>query len=78
MVLKDKKFRELEISKYFRTEVIESVEAWIEKGQSDDMISSVYFTSRSLHTFIKQLEVPNTTFNQFFTGKRAEKVPRFD
>lgn len=78
MVLKDKKFGDLEISKFFRPETIKAVEAWIANGQTDDNISSVYFTVRNVHTFIKQLEVPSTSFRHFYTGKKGEKVPRFD
>ena len=78
LVLKTKKFSKLEISTFFKNDVKVFIEQWITHGQSDTLISSLYFTARDLFTFIKQAQTANTSYSHFFYGKRAEKVPRFD
>jgi hypothetical protein len=54
------------------------IEKWLLINDVDEFISKIYFTIRELFTLIRNQEVPNTTSSSFFTGKPAEKVPRFD
>jgi hypothetical protein len=54
------------------------IEKWLLINDVDEFISKVYFTIRELFTLIKNQEVPNTTGSTFYTGRPAEKVPRFD
>jgi len=51
--MKEKKFRELEIAKYFMTLPAIYIEKWLLLGQSDQLISTIYFTIRDLFTNIK-------------------------
>ena len=78
VVMKEKKFRDLEISKYMKDMASIYIEKWLLVGQDDELISTVYFTVRDLYTFIKANEIPNTSTSHFFTGRKADKVPRFD
>jgi len=78
VVLKQKKFRELDISKYCLELPSMFIEKWLLINDVDEFISKIYFTIRELYTLIKNQEIPNTTGNAFLTGKPAEKVPRFD
>ena len=78
VVMKERKFRELDYSKPLKEMVSIYVEKWLLVGQEDELISTVYFTLRDLYTFIKANEIPNTTTSHFFTGRKADKVPRFD
>lgn len=76
--MKQKKFRELEISKFCQDLPQIYIEKWLLINDVDEFISKIYFTIRELYTLIKNQEVPNTTATTFFTGRQAEKVPRFD
>jgi len=51
--MKEKKFRELEISKYFKDMPAIYIEKWLLLGQENDLISTIYFAIRDLHTYIK-------------------------
>ena len=76
--MKEKPFRKLEISKFFKNEYAAYIEKWLLMKQDDELVSTIYFTVRELYTFIKSLEVPISVNNQQFLGKKSEKVPRFD
>lgn len=78
-VMKSKRFRELEISKFFKSDIVSGIETWLNNNPADNQVSQIYFTCRNLHTFIKQHEVPNTTHNHFYTPKKiVDRAPRFD
>lgn len=78
MIIKDKKFRDLDISRYFSDLPITYIEKWISLGQDNEILKQIYLTIRNLFTTIKNQSLPATTVGAFFTSKKAEKVPRFD
>lgn len=57
-ILKQKKFRDLELSKFFMELPAIYVETWLKINDSDELISTLYFTLRDLFTVIKNMEVP--------------------
>ena len=57
-ILKTKKFRDLDISKFFIEMSAIYIETWLKINDSDELISTLYFTLRDLYTVIKNMEVP--------------------
>jgi hypothetical protein len=76
--MKQRKFKELEISKFITPEVAGYLEKWISIGNNDEFVKRVYFTIREIHTIIKNYEAPDNSHKIFFQARRADKVPRFD
>lgn len=78
MILKQKNFRELEISKYIQPEKAQYIEKWVKINDQDEYTKRIYFTIREINTIVKNQEAPNTSGNAFFQERKAEKAPRFD
>lgn len=78
VVIKQKPFRQLDISSYVMPLPAEFIEKWIKINNQDEFTKRIYFTIREIHTIVKNQEAPITTKKQFFLGRQAEKVPRFD
>lgn len=57
-ILKTKKFRELEMSKFFNEISAIYIETWLKINDSDELISTLYFTLREIYTVIKNMDVP--------------------
>lgn len=53
LVIKQKKFRSLEISSYMKPDAAMYIEKWLALGNQDDFVKRVYFTIREIHTIIK-------------------------
>jgi hypothetical protein len=78
VIMKQKKFRSLEISKYIQDIPARFIEKWISINDQDEYTKRIYFTIREIHTIVLNQEAPDQTYTNFFKGRRAEKVPRFD
>ena len=66
------------MSKFFQELPAIYIETWLKINDSDELISTLYFTLRDLFTVIKNMDVPQTMNKSFYLGKQAERVPRFD
>lgn len=53
VVMRQKKFSNLEISKFILPHAINYIEKWINMNNKDEFIKRVYFTLREVHTIIK-------------------------
>jgi hypothetical protein len=51
--MKNKKFRELDISTYVQDQAKTYIEKWLSVNTSDQYIKSVYFVTREIHTIIR-------------------------
>ncbi len=78
VIMKQKKFRSLEISKYIQDIPARFIEKWISINDQDEYTKRIYFTIREIHTIVLNQEAPDQTYTNFFKGSRAEKAPRFD
>jgi len=78
MILKKKKFSELEISKFVQPTVAQYIEKWISINNQDEFTKRIYFTIREINTMVKNAEPSSTTATNFFNGRKGDKVPRFD
>lgn len=65
-VMKQKKFRDIEISRYFEKLPTIYVEKWLLINENDELISQLYFTCREMFTVIKNMDVNKTTNSGFF------------
>jgi len=52
-VLKQKKLRELEISKHLKSEAVQYLDQWISLGNQDEFLKKVYFTLVEIHTVLR-------------------------
>jgi hypothetical protein len=52
-VVKQKKFRQLDLAQYIKPEVAAYFERWLEIGNLDEFVKKLYFTLREIHTIIK-------------------------
>jgi len=76
--LKQKKFRELDISTYIQEQPAQYIERWISINDQDEFFKRIYFTIREIHTIVRNQEAPITTKKEVFQGLKAERAPRFD
>jgi hypothetical protein len=76
--MKWKKFKTLEISKYVQPAAAAYIEKWLGINDSDEFIKKIFFTLRDIHSVVRNQEPATTTNSNFFLGRRADKVPRFD
>lgn len=53
VIMKNKKFRELDISTYVQDQAKTYIEKWLSVNTSDQYIKSVYFVTREIHTIIR-------------------------
>ena len=61
-----------------KPEATEYIQRWINLKNDDEFVKRVYFTSREIHTTIKNYEAPVNNNSIFFQKRTADKVPRFD
>jgi hypothetical protein len=78
VVIKQKKLRDLEISKFLQTEAVNSIERWVENNLHDEFTEKLYFTLREIHTIVKNQAATIPTSSDSFIFKRGEKAPRYD
>lgn len=78
VILKQKKLRDLEISKYMKESTKNYIEQWLKINDQDEFTKRIYFTLREIYTVVRNLEAPINSNKSFFTGRKAERVPRFD
>jgi hypothetical protein len=78
MILKSKKFRQLEIAQFIQPMAAQYIEKWISLNNQDEFTKRIYFTIREIHTIVRNLEASSTTAVNFYNGRKADKVPRFD
>jgi hypothetical protein len=76
--MKNKKFRELDISTYVQDQAKTYIEKWLSVNTTDQYIKLVYFVTREIHTIIRNAQPFLTDKKVAFTGKPAEPVPRYD
>lgn len=63
LVLKTKKFSQLEISRFFKKEVQGYIQNWLDTSPSESQISLLYFTAREIYTFIKQAQYTDSSYS---------------
>ncbi len=68
----------MDISTYLTPLASQFIEKWCQLSNPDEFVRRLYFTIRAVHTIIKGQEAGNSTGNEFFKGRQAEKAPRFD
>jgi hypothetical protein len=78
MVLKNKKFKQLEIAQFIQPNAATYIEKWITLNNQDEFTKRIYFTIRDMHSIVRNLEPSSTTATNFFNGRKADKAPRFD
>ena len=78
VILKSKRLKDLEICQYMTPNALQYLDKWININDQDEFTKRIYFTLREIYTVIRNLNAPITTKKSFFTGRSAEKVPRFD
>ena len=76
--MKWKRFKTLEISKYIQPSAAAYIEKWLSINDQDEFIKTIFFTIREIHSVVRNQEPATTTNSNFFLGRRADKVPRFD
>lgn len=78
VVMKKKKFSELDISAFIQPLPKQFIDMWLTLNAEDDFIKKVFFVTRDIHTIIKNSAPPISYKHSVFTGRPADIVPRFD
>ena len=78
-ILKEKKFRQQELSRYFKPQAAKQLEDWLLVNDDEGFLQRAFVGISEMHTVIKNLEAPGTTNKNFYSGAQVnQKVPRFD
>lgn len=78
VIMKKKKFSELDISEYIQPLPKQFLDAWLTINSEDDFIKRIFFVTRDIHAIIKNSHPPKSYMHSIFTGRQADAVPRFD
>ena len=78
VIMKKKKFSELDISQYIQPLPKQFIDMWQTYNEDDEFIKRIYFVTRDIYNIIRNAAPTISTINSVFTGRQADKVPRFD
>ena len=78
MVMKKKKFSELDISQYIQPLPKQFIDQWQNLNSEDEFYKRIFFVTRDIHNIIRNAEPTISTKHSVFTGRQADGVPRFD
>ena len=76
--MKKKKFSELDISEFIQPLPKQFIDMWQTYNDDDEFIKRIYFVTRDIYNIIRNAAPTVSTKHSVFTGRQAEKVPRFD
>lgn len=69
VIMKKKKFSELEISQFIQPLPKQFIDMWLTLNADDEFIKRVFFVTREIHTIIKNSAAPISYGHSVFTGR---------